>query len=62
MAETPIKVNADLVIRRHMRKLTKELNFLAARRLMRPSVEDSRRMYAIFNEMYILTNDKKWLL
>lgn len=62
MAETPSNVDADVVIQRHILKLTEELNFLAARRLMKPSVQDSRRMYAIFQEMYILTNDKKWLL
>jgi hypothetical protein len=62
MAETQTNDADWLVMRRRARALQRELNFLAARRLMRPSIEDSRRMYAIFQEMYTITNDKKWLL
>jgi hypothetical protein len=52
----------EIEIKTEVRRLTKEMNFLAARRLMKPSVEDSRRMYQIFSELYELTGDKKYLL
>ncbi len=48
--------------RKQVRKLTAEMNFLACRRLMKPSVGDSRRMYQIFSELYELTGNSKYLL
>lgn len=42
--------------------LIQEMNFLACRRLMKPSVNDSRRMYEIFAELYEITGERKYLL
>lgn len=52
----------DIEKRKQIRKLTEEMNFLACRRLMKPSVQDSRRMYQIFSELYELTGESKYLL
>lgn len=43
-------------------ELKDEMNFLACRRLMKPSVQDSRRMYEIFAELYEITGERKYLL
>lgn len=52
----------ELEIRKAIRLLTKELTFLTARRSLRPSIEDNKRMNEIFAELYELTGDKKYLL
>ena len=42
--------------------LLEEMNLLAAKRLMKPNLEHSRRMNQIFRELHDLTGDKKYLL
>jgi len=56
------KSMTEIETRTRVRHLTQEMNFLACRRLMKPSVEDSRRMYQIFSELYELTGERKYLL
>lgn len=42
--------------------LLNEMNLLCCKRLMKPSVEASKRMQQIFFELHDLTGDKKYLL
>ena len=48
--------------RKKERMLLKEMNLLCAKRLMKPSLQASRRMNEIFFELYELTGDNKYLL
>ena len=52
----------EIETRKQIRKLTNEMNFLACRRMLKPSVQDSKRMYEIFAELYELTGENKFLL
>jgi hypothetical protein len=52
----------EIEIKRKERQLLKELNLLCCKRLVKPSVEASKRMNQIFFELHDLTGDKKYLL
>lgn len=52
----------EIEIRRKEKELLKELNLLACKRLIKPSVEASKRMNSIFFELHDLTGDRKYLL
>lgn len=55
-------IETDIEIKRKERKLLKEMNLLAAKRLIKPNLEYSRRMNAIFHELYELTGNSNYLL
>lgn len=53
---------SEIDIQTRVNELREEMTLLACKRLMKPSVEASRRMYQIFHELHELTGDKKYLL
>lgn len=52
----------EIEIKTEVRRLTKEMNFLACRRTLKPSVQDNHRMHQIFSELFELTGEKKYLI
>lgn len=52
----------QIEVRRKEKQLLKEMNLLSAKRLMKPSLQASKRMNEIFFELHELTGDKKYLL
>jgi hypothetical protein len=52
----------EIEIKTMERRLLKELHLLAAKRVVKPSVQASARMNAIFKELFDLTGDDKYKL
>ena len=52
----------EIEIETEVRRLTKEMNFLACRRTLKPSIEDNKRMHQIFSELYEITGERKYEL
>lgn len=53
---------SEIDIKTRENELLQEMILLACKRLMKPSVEASKRMNSIFFELHELTGDKKYLL
>lgn len=52
----------DIEVKKQETLLLREMNLLCCKRLMKPSVEASKRMQQIFFQLHDLTGDKKYLL
>lgn len=52
----------EIDIKQKEQELMEEMILLCCKRLMKPSVEASKRMNQIFFELHDLTGDKKYLL
>jgi hypothetical protein len=52
----------EIDIKQKEQELMEEMILLACKRLIKPSVQASKRMNQIFFELHDLTGDKKYLL
>jgi hypothetical protein len=53
---------SEIDIKQKEQELMEEMILLACKRLIKPSVQASKRMNQIFFELHDLTGDKKYLL